>query len=166
MSNISLSRGIDKKTISLTKKKDEGLQLPISELIKLTGLFVKQKDSEGNVIVDYTNDLVYLLDDGKVSDTFNFGSGTTEVEIAMPWKDKYTSIGLSVFVEVKDEEEDVLVFEDDSEKSEKEDNDTPPLFQDEPVNQPDIQIDPEVQVVEQEKPVVEQEVVTPEIKKE
>ena len=43
---------------------------------------------------------------------------------------------------------------------------TPPLFQDEPVNQPDIQIDPEVQVVEQEKPVVEQEVVTPEIKKE
>ena len=28
MSNISLSRGIDKKTISLTKKKDEGLQLP------------------------------------------------------------------------------------------------------------------------------------------
>ncbi len=81
MSNISLSRGIDKKTISLTKKKDEGLQLPISELIKLTGLFVKQKDSEGNVIVDYTNDLVYLLDDGKVSDTFNFGSGTTEVKI-------------------------------------------------------------------------------------
>lgn len=166
MSNISLSRGIDKKTISLTKKKDEGLQLPISELIKLTGLFVKQKDSEGNVIVDYTNDLVYLLDDGKVSDTFNFGSGTTEVKIAMPWKDKYTSIGLSVFVEVEDEEEDVLVFEDDSEKSEKEDNDTPPLFQDEPVNQPDIQIDPEVQVVEQEKPVVEQEVVTPEVKKE
>lgn len=166
MSNISLSRGIDKKTISLTKKKDEGLQLPISELIKLTGLFVKQKDSEGNVIVDYTNDLVYLLDDGKVSDTFNFGSGTTEVKIAMPWKDKYTSIGLSVFVEVEDEEEDVLVFEDDFEKSEKEDNDTPPLFQDEPVNQPDIQIDPEVQVVEQEKPVVEQEVVTPEIKKE
>ena len=166
MSNISLSRGIDKKTISLTKKKDEGLQLPISELIKLTGLFVKQKDSEGNVIVDYTNDLVYLLDDGKVSDNFNFGSGTTEVKIAMPWKDKYTSIGLSVFVEVEDEEEDVLVFEDDSEKSEKEDNDTPPLFQDEPVNQPDIQIDPEVQVVEQEKPVVEQEVVTPEIKKE
>ena len=51
----------------------------------------------------------------------------------MPWKDKYTSIGLSVFVEVEDEEEDVLVFEDDSEKSEKEDNDTPPLFQDEPV---------------------------------
>lgn len=166
MSNISLSRGIDKKTISLTKKKDEGLQLPISELIKLTGLFVKQKDSEGNVIVDYTNDLVYLLDDGKVSDTFNFGSGTTEVKIAMPWKDKYTSIGLSVFVEVEDEEEDVLVFEDDSEKSEKEDNDTPPLFQDEPVNQPDIQIDPEVQVVEQEKPAIEQEVVTPEIKKE
>lgn len=166
MSNISLSRGIDKKTISLTKKKDEGLQLPISELIKLTGLFVKQKDSEGNVIVDYTNDLVYLLDDGKVSDTFNFGRGTTEVKIAMPWKDKYTSIGLSVFVEVEDEEEDVLVFEDDFEKSEKEDNDTPPLFQDEPVNQPDIQIDPEVQVVEQEKPVVEQEVVTPEIKKE
>ena len=166
MSNISLSRGIDKKTISLTKKKDEGLQLPISELIKLTGLFVKQKDSEGNVIVDYTNDLVYLLDTGKVSDTFNFGSGTTEVKISMPWKDKYTSIGLSVFVEVEDEEEDVLVFEDDFEKSEKEDNDTPPLFQDEPVNQPDIQIDPEVQVVEQEKPVVEQEVVTPEIKKE
>ena len=166
MSNISLSRGIDKKTISLTKKKDEGLQLPISELIKLTGLFVKQKDSEGNVIVDYTNDLVYLLDNGKVSDTFDFGSGTTEVKIAMPWKDKYTSIGLSVFVEVEDEEEDVLVFEDDFEKSEKEDNDTPPLFQDEPVNQPDIQIDPEVQVVEQEKPVVEQEVVTPEIKKE
>ena len=166
MSNISLSRGIDKKTISLTKKKDEGLQLPISELIKLTGLFVKQKDSEGNVIVDYTNDLVYLLDDGKVSDNFNFGSGTTEVKIAMPWKDKYTSIGLSVFVEVEDEEEDVLVFEDDSEKSEKEDNDTPPLFQDEPVNQPDIQIDPEVQVVEQEKPAIEQEVVTPEIKKE
>lgn len=166
MSNISLSRGIDKKTISLTKKKDEGLQLPISELIKLTGLFVKQKDSEGNVIVDYTNDLVYLLDDGKISDTFNFGSGTTEVKIAMPWKDKYTSIGLSVFVEVEDEEEDVLVFEDDSEKSEKEDNDTPPLFQDEPANQPDIQIDPEVQVVEQEKPVVEQEVVTSEIKKE
>lgn len=166
MSNISLSRGIDKKTISLTKKKDEGLQLPISELIKLTGLFVKQKDSEGNVIVDYTNDLVYLLDDGKVSDTFNFGSGTTEVKIAMPWKDKYTSIGLSVFVEVEDEEEDVLIFEDDSEKSEKEDNDTPPLFQDEPVNQPDIQIDPEVQVVEQEKPAIEQEVVTPEIKKE
>lgn len=166
MSNISLSRGIDKKTISLTKKKDEGLQLPISELIKLTGLFVKQKDSEGNVIVDYTNDLVYLLDNGKVSDTFNFGSGTTEVKIAMPWKDKYTSIGLSVFVEVEDEEEDVLVFEDDFEKSEKEDNDTPPLFQDEPVNQPDIQIDPEVQVVEQENPVVEQEVVTPEIKKE
>ena len=61
MSNISLSRGIDKKQISLTKKKDEGLQLPISELIKLTGLFVKQKDSEGNVIVDYTNDLVYYL---------------------------------------------------------------------------------------------------------
>lgn len=166
MSNISLSRGIDKKTISLTKKKDEGLQLPISELIKLTGLFVKQKDSEGNVIVDYTNDLVYLLDDGKVSDNFNFGSGTTEVKIAMPWKDKYTSIGLSVFVEVEDEEEDVLVFEDDSEKSEKEDNDTPPLFQDEPVNQPDIQIDPEVKVVEQEKPAIEQEVVTPEIKKE
>ena len=163
MSNISLSRGIDKKTISLTKKKDEGLQLPISELIKLTGLFVKQKDSEGNVIVDYTNDLVYLLADGQVSDIFNFESGTTEVKIAMPWKDKYTSIGLSVFVEVEDEEEDVLVFEDDSENS---GDDTPPLFQDEPVNQPDIQMDPEVQVVKEEKPTVEQEVVTPEIKKE
>lgn len=166
MSNISLSRGIDKKTISLTKKKDEGLQLPISELIKLTGLFVKQKDSEGNVIVDYTNDLVYLLDDGKVSDTFNFGSGTTEVKIAMPWKDKYTSIGLSVFVEVEDEEEDIPVFEDDFEKSEKEEEDRPPLFQDEPVNQPHVQVDPEIQVVEEEKITVEQEVVTPEIKKE
>ena len=165
MSNISLSRGIDKKTISLTKKKDEGLQLPISELIKLTGLFVKQKDSEGNVIVDYTNDLVYLLDDGKVSDKFDFENGTTEVKIAMPWKDKYTPIGLSVFVEVE-EEEDIPIFEDDFEKSDKEEEDTPPLFQDEPVNQPDIQIDPEVQVVKKEKLVAKQEVVTPEIKKE
>ena len=165
MSNTTLSRGIDKKTISLTKKKDEGLQLPISELIKLTGLFVKQKDSEGNVIADYTNDLVYLLDDGKVSDKFDFENGTTEVKIAMPWKDKYTPIGLSVFVEVE-EEEDIPVFEDDFEKSEKEEEDRPPLFQDEPVNQPDIQIDPEVQVVKKEKPVAKQEVVTPEIKKE
>ena len=165
MSNTTLSRGIDKKTISLTKKKDEGLQLPISELIKLTGLFVKQKDSEGNVIADYTNDLVYLLDDGKVSDKFDFENGTTEVKIAMPWKDKYTPIGLSVFVEVE-EEEDIPIFEDDFEKSEKEEEDTPPLFQDEPVNQPDIQIDPEVQVVKKEKPVAKQEVVTPEIKKE
>lgn len=165
MSNTTLSRGIDKKTISLTKKKDEGLQLPISELIKLTGLFVKQKDSEGNVIADYTNDLVYLLDDGKVSDKFDFENGTTEVKIAMPWKDKYTPIGLSVFVEVE-EEEDIPIFEDDFEKSEKEEEDTPPLFQDEPVNQPDIQIDPEAQVVKKEKPVAKQEVVTPEIKKE
>lgn len=165
MSNTTLSRGIDKKTISLTKKKDEGLQLPISELIKLTGLFVKQKDSEGNVIADYTNDLVYLLDDGKVSDKFDFENGTTEVKIAMPWKDKYTPIGLSVFVEVE-EEEDIPIFEDDFEKSDKEEEDTPPLFQDEPVNQPDIQIDPEVQVVKEEKPVAKQEVVTPEIKKE
>lgn len=165
MSNTTLSRGIDKKTISLTKKKDEGLQLPISELIKLTGLFVKQKDSEGNVIADYTNDLVYLLDDGKVSDKFDFENGTTEVKIAMPWKDKYTPIGLSVFVEVE-EEEDIPIFEDDFEKSEKEEEDKPPLFQDEPVNQPDIQIDPEVQVVKEEKPVAKQEVVTPEIKKE
>lgn len=165
MSNTTLSRGIDKKTISLTKKKDEGLQLPISEMIKLTGLFVKQKDSEGNVIADYTNDLVYLLDDGKVSDKFDFENGTTEVKIAMPWKDKYTPIGLSVFVEVE-EEEDIPIFEDDFEKSEKEEEDTPPLFQDEPVNQPDIQIDPEVQVVKKEKPVAKQEVVTPEIKKE
>lgn len=165
MSNTTLSRGIDKKTISLTKKKDEGLQLPISELIKLTGLFVKQKDSEGNVIEDYTNDLVYLLDDGKVSDKFDFENGTTEVKIAMPWKDKYTPIGLSVFVEVE-EEEDIPIFEDDFEKSDKEEEDTPPLFQDEPVNQPDIQIDPEVQVVKEEKPVAKQEVVTPEIKKE
>lgn len=165
MSNTTLSRGIDKKTISLTKKKDEGLQLPISELIKLTGLFVKQKDSEGNVIADYTNDLVYLLDDGKVSDKFDFENGTTEVKIAMPWKDKYTPIGLSVFVEVE-EEEDIPIFEDDFEKSEKEEEDRPPLFQDEPVNQPDIQIDPEAQVVKKEKPVAKQEVVTPEIKKE
>lgn len=165
MSNTTLSRGIDKKTISLTKKKDEGLQLPISELIKLTGLFVKQKDSEGNVIADYTNDLVYLLDDGKVSDKFDFENGTTEVKIAMPWKDKYTPIGLSVFVEVE-EEEDIPIFEDDFEKSEKKEEDTPPLFQDEPVNQPDIQIDPEAQVVKKEKPVAKQEVVTPEIKKE
>lgn len=165
MSNTTLSRGIDKKTISLTKKKDEGLQLPISELIKLTGLSVKQRDSEGNVIADYTDNLVYLLDDGQVSDKFNFEVGTTEVKIAMSWNDKYTPIGLSVFVEVE-EEEDIPVFEDDFEKSEKKDDDTPPIFQDEPVNQPHIQIDPEIQVVKEEKPVVEQEVVTPEIKKE
>lgn len=165
MSNTTLSRGIDKKTISLTKKKDEELQLPISELIKLTGLFVKKRDSEGNVVADYTDNLVYLLDNGQVSDKFNFENGTTEVKIAMPWNDKYTPIGLSVFVEVE-EEEDIPVFEDDFEKSEKEEEDRPPLFQDEPVNQPHIQVDPEIQVVEEEKPTIEQEVVTPEIKKE
>ena len=72
MSKTTLSRGIDKKTISLTKKKDEELQLPISELIKLTGLFVKKRDSDGNVVADYTDNLVYLLDNGQVSDKFNF----------------------------------------------------------------------------------------------
>lgn len=161
MSNISLSRGIDKKTISLTKKKDEGLQLPISKLIKLTGLFVKQKDSEGNVIVDYTNDLVYLLEDGKISDKHDFKIGTTEVKIAMPWKDKYTSIGLSIFVEVEEEEEDVLVFEDDFQTvvDSNEKNNIPQMFEDEPVNQPDVQFEPI------HKPVAKQEVVAPEVKK-
>ena len=126
MSNIL--RGIDKKTISLRKKVGEDLKLPISKLVELTGVYAKLKDAQGNVITDYTNSFVYLLDDNSTSDVLSLTEGKTEVHVGIPWGDSYVYIQLPIYVEVELEQE-LPTFEDVQEM---------PVFE-EPQNQPDIQ---------------------------
>jgi hypothetical protein len=126
MSNIL--RGIDKKTISLRKKVGEDLKLPISKLVELTGVYAKLKDEQGNVITDYTNSFVYLLDDNSTSDVLSLTEGKTEVHVGIPWGDSYVYIQLPIYVEVELEQE-LPTFEDVQEM---------PVFE-EPQNQPAIQ---------------------------